>query len=259
MLVSAKNRSVIYSFLNGKRSGISKGYVFGGTAVVSGDTHNLVVKGTGKTVYSNFAGYNVNGFTKVGVDVSFWQEDIDWNKVKASGVDFAIVRAGYGSDYASQDDRYFLRNVAGAKAAGIELGIYLFSYAKDTSMARSEADHAIRLLRAAGLKSSDLPFGVYYDLEWANMEKTSNRSLLLNMTKAFTSRIKSAGYKVGVYANLNWWRNYLPSDEYNQWSRWIAQYNSECTYFGPYNMWQFRSNGSVPGIKGNADLNLCYV
>ncbi|RNL41362.1 hypothetical protein DMP06_01885, partial [Slackia equolifaciens] len=222
-------------------------------------------------VYIGSNGMRVEGASAFGIDVSQWNGDIDWSRVKASGVDYAIIRIGYGGDDPSQDDPYFYEYVNGARAAGLDIGVYIYSYGWDAATGRSEAEHVLRLLRSAGLSPSDLAYPVYYDLEQESKsgkgpcgiddqgnEKLASNSDLLAMTKAFASIIESAGYDVGVYANLNWWNNYLTSSEYNQWDRWVAQYNAQCDYTGEYSMWQCMSNGGVDGISGNIDINFWF-
>lgn len=258
LLAKNTNRSVVYSFLNKNRSRISHAYIFGGNYVVSAATEDLLKKGTTKVAYSNTDGYDMTGVSKLGIDVSVWQGYIDWHKVKQSGIDFAIVRLTHGGRDTFYDTRYEY-NLRAAREAGIELGVYIYSDASTVEGARKEADRVLTLLQRVGFTADDLPLGVYYDLEESDMQKVSNRPLLLDMTKTFMARLESAGYsKLGVYANLNWWTNYLPSSEYNQWSRWVAQYNSQCDYFGGYKMWQFRSTGRVPGIAEEVDMNMGY-
>ena len=200
----------------------------------------------------------LGSFTKLGIDVSQWNGDIDWNKVRNSGVDFAIIRCGYGDDYTSQDDITFLKNVSNAKAAGVKIGVYLYSYAHSTDQASSEAAHTIRLLKAAGLKPSDVPYGVYYDLEETDMGTVANRGLLARMSTIYCTAVQSAGYRPGVYSSLWWWNTYLTDPVFDKWSRWVAQWNTSCTYLGAYDMWQCSSEGSIPGIDGRVDTNVYY-
>lgn len=222
-------------------------------------------------VYYSSDGTVVEGAEAFGIDVSQWNGDIDWKKVKATGVDYAIIRCGYGGNSSSQDDPYFVEYVKGAQSAGIDIGVYIYSYGWDAATGKSEAEHVLRMLNKAGLSPSDLAYPVYYDLEQESVstgkpcgiddsgkERPASNSALLSMTKAFASTIESAGYEVGVYANLNWWNNYLTSSTYDQWSKWIAQYNYQCDYQGDYAMWQCMSDGLINGISGNVDINFYY-
>ena len=209
--------------------------------------------------YCGSNGTTVWGAKGFGVDVSTHQGPIDWSKVKNSGVTFAIIRCGYGSDYAKQDDNQFLANVRGCQKYGIPFGVYLYSYAENTSMARSEASHVLRLLNAAGLSPVDLSYPVYYDLEeGGSSPKISNNQLLSN-TKAFCSAISAAGFTPGVYANTNWWTHYLTSSEYDKWPRWVAQYNWQCTYGKHYDVWQADGQSSVSGITKDVDVNFDFT
>ena len=211
----------------------------------------------GTITFSN--GIKTTGAIAIGIDVSEWQEDIDWAKVKAQGVDFAIIRCGYGSNKSKWDDKYFLQNVRGCLNNDIPFGIYLYSYAESLADAKSEAAHALRLLKEAGLDPEDLDYPVYYDLEdRCILDATSSNAQILNFAKAFCNAIEDEGYKVGVYANLNWWETYLTSSTYNKWERWVAQYNTICDYDGEYLMWQCTSSGKVNGISGAVDMNLQY-
>ena len=222
-------------------------------------------------IYYCSDGTVVTGAEAFGIDVSQWNGDIDWGMVKAAGVDYAIIRCGYGGDSASQDDLYFVQNVKGALAAGLDIGVYIYSYGWDAATGKSEAKHVLRTLKEAGLKPSDLAYPVYYDLEQQSVstgkpcgiddsgkERPASNTALLSMTQAFAAEIEAAGYDVGVYANLNWWNNYLTSSTYDQWDRWVAQYNTQCDYRGKYSMWQCMSDGRIAGISGYTDINFYF-
>ena len=244
--------------INGWRSQMSTGYVFGGSSAVQDRTLDRVERGVTDAVYDGLSDKNLGNFTRLGIDVSQWNGNIDWNKARDAGVDYAIIRCGWGDDYTFQDDTKFLQNVAGARAAGVPIGVYIYSYAYSTSQASSEAAHTIRLLKAAGLKPSDVPYGVYYDLEESSVGSVANRGLLASMSTTYCSSIKAAGYRPGVYSSLWWWNNYLTDPVFNNWSRWVAQWNTSCTYLGTYDMWQCSSVGSVPGISGSVDMDVYY-
>ena len=219
----------------------------------------LSLRGTTK---SSFDGLSLNGAKAAGIDVSVWNGDIDWNKVAASGIRFAIIRCGYGSDYSSQDDTTFFQNVKGARAAGLDIGVYLYSHATEpygAESAQSEADHTLRLLRAAGLTPSKLKYGVYYDVEDAGQADCD----LATVCDTYCSTIRNAGYSVGVYSSLSWWDTKLTNPVFNTWNRWVAQWpyktgNRTCDYSGSYKIWQCMSDGAVPGIIGRVDMNLAY-
>lgn len=180
------------------------------------------------------------------IDVSSWQGKIDWAKVKPQ-ISGAILRCGYGSDIKSQDDEYFKRNADECTRLGIPFGVYLYSYAKTEAQAKSEAAHVLRLI-----KDYKLAYPVYYDLEEKGTEKGA-----VERAKIFAEIIEKAGYWCGIYANLNWWNNYLKGlDGY---TKWVAQYNTKCDYKGKnLDMWQYSSGGTVKGISGRVDMNWCY-
>ncbi len=184
--------------------------------------------------------------TRTGIDVSEWNGVIDWEKVKGSGVDYAIIRCGWGMDEKSQDDKYWLRNVSECERLGIPYGVYLYSYATNTERAMSEAKHVLRLI-----DGYHPTYPIYYDME----DSSTLGSDLPAIAKTFCDTITASGYPVGIYANLNWWNNYLTDECFSQWYKWVAQYNSSCNYGNKYEMWQYTSSGSVPGITGRVDLN----
>lgn len=188
-----------------------------------------------------------------GIDVSTHNGVIDWNKVKTQ-IDYAIIRCGFGSDQASQDDKQFKRNVEECIRLGIPFGIYLYSYANTLEKANSEANHVLRLVNPYKEKVS---MGIWYDIEdkiQANLEK----NLLANIISIFCNKIEENGYYVGIYANKNWLENRIDNSLKERYAIWIAQYNSKCTYSGKYYMWQYTSDGNVNGINGRVDMNECY-
>lgn len=211
--------------------------------------------------YVNPDGNVIAGALNKGVDVSEHQGWIDWEAVKADGIDFAIIRCGYGSDYESQDDDYWEYNVSECERLGIPYGVYLYSYAYNTSMAASEAQHALRLLEG---RHPTLP--VFYDMEDSSTlsyyaDGSVNTALLGDMAEIFCEAMENAGYWAGVYANLNWFNNYLTDPRFENYMRWVAQYNNHVTgtdYAGYHVLWQCTSSGQVNGIQGNVDINFDY-
>jgi len=189
------------------------------------------------------------GYLK-GIDVSYWQGKIDWKKVKAAGVDFAIIRCGYGSNKSSQDDSKFAANVKGCIANGIPYGVYLYAHANTVAEAKNEANHALRVLNANKCK---LDYPIYYDLEDRDVAKASNATIC-KMANAFCSKLKNAGYPSGVYANLNWWNNKLSG--FSGYDKWVAQWSTKCEYKKAYSIWQCTSSTTVSGISGRVDANL---
>lgn len=188
-----------------------------------------------------------------GIDVSEFQGKINWDRVKADGIKFAILRAGFGSDITSQDDEYIERNIQECERLGIPFGVYLFSYATDTIKAKSEANHTLRLV--AGHK---VPFGVWYDIEDNKTSGSVGKQTLTNIINTYCNIIKNAGYEVGVYASLNWLENKIENSIQEKYPIWVAQYNSECQYEKSYLIWQYTSSGKVYGISGRVDMNYYY-
>ena len=194
--------------------------------------------------------FNSNGYW--GIDVSHHQGEVNWEAVKAAGIDFAVIRCGYGDDLVSQDDRQWHRNVSECERLGIPYGVYLYSYATDASMAASEAAHTLRLLEG---HNPDLP--VFYDME-ENRQLVLGASGLAELARTYCDTLVAAGYDVGVYASLNWWQYYLTDPVFENWYRWIAEWRSSCTYTGRYEMWQYTDCGTISGISGVVDMNYWY-
>ena len=188
-----------------------------------------------------------------GIDVSYHNGTIDWKRVKQSEVEYAIIRCGYGTNDKSQDDKKWEENVKGCTDNNIPYGVYLYSYADTVEKASSEADHAIRLLQGKKFK-----YPVYYDLEEDAIRKKLSKTEIANIAKTFCNKLSAKGYTVGIYANKDWFTNYLTDSCFNNWTKWVAQYNTVCNYKGKYDMWQCSSTGRVPGISGNVDLNYSY-
>lgn len=188
-----------------------------------------------------------------GIDVSYHNDKIDWKKVKQSEVEYAIVRCGYGTNINSQDDKRWEENIKGCIDNNIPYGAYLYSYADSVEKASSEADHAIRLLQGKNLK-----YPVYYDLEENSIRNKLSMKEIADIAETFCNKLSAKGYTVGIYANTDWFTNYLTDSRFNNWTKWVAQYNTTCTYKGKYDMWQCSSTGSIPGISGKVDLNYSY-
>lgn len=191
--------------------------------------------------------------SKKGIDVSEFQGKIDWEKVKNDGIEFAILRCGYGMDFSNQDDVEYERNANECERLGIPYGVYLMSYANTVEKARSEAEHVLRLIE--GRKIS---LGVWHDIEDNDTSGAINKETLTNIINTFCNTIKNAGYKVGVYASLNWLENKIEKTIKDNHDIWVAQYYSKCEYEGKYIMWQHTSSGKVNGISTNVDMNILY-
>lgn len=186
-----------------------------------------------------------------GIDVSKWQGVIDWQAVKAAGCDFAILRAGLGNR-ASQRDVTFDQNYNGAKAAGIPVGCYWYSYADGVQDAKAEAAACLEVI-----KGKQFEFPVYYDLE----DKTTavlGKVINTQMVKAFCGALEKAGYFAGLYSYTSYMRSYLDWKELAKlYTIWLADYRTIYDKEIPRDMHQYTSSGAWNGINGRVDTNNC--
>ena len=189
-----------------------------------------------------------------GIDVSAWQGVIDWQKVKASGIQFAIIKAG-GSDDGVYTDSKYERNYSECKKYGIPVGAYYFAGPNFTTKADGEAD-ADRFIKL--LKGKQFEYPVYLDLE--PPLKASNRKYNTDAAVAFCEKVEKAGYYVGVYGSTySTFQSLVDDSRLTSYAHWVAQYANSCTYWDNYGIWQYASNDYINGINGNTDMNLCYV
>ena len=195
----------------------------------------------------------------LGVDVSVHQDNIDWAKVKESGIDFAMVRLGYrgyGTGEAQLDENY-AENIQGARDAGLDAGVYFFSQAITAEEAVEEANLVIE-----SLDGLDVNYPVVYDWEiiYDDTARTDNISVdvLTDCCVAFCETIKNAGYTPMIYQNKRTSIFKLDLNRLNDYDFWLAEYNTEPTYYYDFDMWQYTSTGRVPGIEGDVDLNISF-
>lgn len=193
-----------------------------------------------------------------GIDVSSHQGQIDWQAVKASGVEFAFIRLGYRS-YGPGDlhrDAYAVQNLQQAKAAGLQIGAYFFSQALTAEEARQEARLALEILGATSL---DLP--LVYDWEYVSEDvRTGNMTpaALVACIHAFCGEVEQAGFEPMVYFNQELTRTLLDLTQIAQYPFWFAKYSGQMDFPYQIRFWQYSDEGSVPGIEGNVDLNLYF-
>lgn len=188
-----------------------------------------------------------------GIDVSTWQGDIDWNKVKADGIEFAMIRSSFGKENPDkQTDNKFHQNIKNAKAAGIPVGVYHYSYALSAEDAKKEADFCLSVI-----KGYQLEYPVAFDIEDAS-QLNLGKKLITDIIMAFCERVQAAGYYVSLYTNLDWISNRIDMTRAKAFDIWLAQWSSKPTYSGSFGMWQYTSGGSVSGISGNVDMNIAY-
>lgn len=195
----------------------------------------------------------------LGVDVSVHQNDINWEKVKESGIDFAMIRLGYrgyGSGEAGLDENYE-KNIKGAREADIDAGVYFFSQAITAQEAVEEANLVIK-----SLEGLDVNYPVVFD--WEIITDDSARTdnvpvdILTDCCVAFCETIKNAGYTPMIYQNKRTSIFKLDLNRLTDYDFWLAEYNDEPSYYYDFAMWQYTSSGRVPGISGNVDLNISF-
>lgn len=190
--------------------------------------------------------------TAQGIDVSYHQGTIDWEKVKNSGqVDFAIIRCGIGMDQTNQDDTHWENNTSECERLGIPYGTFLYSYADTVEKARSEAQHVIRLVQG-----KNLTYPIYYDMEDNSVMNKIDSKTAGEIAQTFLNTLEANGYKnVAVYSSKSLFETKLTADIFNRYPRWVAHYNDTCGYQGSYHMWQYTNKGQIDGITGNVDLD----
>lgn len=188
-----------------------------------------------------------------GVDVSVYQGNIDWNRAKADGIEFAIMRAGYGK-YVSQKDKYFDQNMKNAKAAGLPCGVYWFSYALTPEDAIKEADACYEVI-----KNYKLEYPVSFDMETESQMKLPKETVA-QIIEAFCGRMESYGYYTTLYTYASF-LNYKVEDRiFDKYDIWVAHYNTSKPAFNRnYGLWQYSCTGSVQGITGNVDRDYVYL
>lgn len=189
---------------------------------------------------------------KFGIDVSEWNGVINWDLVRDSEVNYAIIRCGFGINEQIYDDIRWTYNADECTRLGIPFGVYIYSYATSVENAKSEAEHVLRQI-----EGYHLSYPIYFDMEDECQERLSAEELG-QIAKTFCDTISDAGYDVGIYSNTYWYTNVLTDPVFNEYDKWCAQYNDVCEYQGEYHMWQYSSTGVVPGIDSNVDLNVSY-
>ncbi len=219
------------------------------------DVSKLVTR-NGYTVYKD--GDNVLSHT--GIDISEHQGEIDWQQVKDAGIEFAFIRVGfrtYGGGIINLDEHCH-KNIQEATAAGIKVGVYFYSQAVNTDEAIEEAD--IVLDSIAGY---DISYPVVFDWEIVSDDNARTDSVsvetLADCCVAFCERIKAAGYTPMIYQNKSTAMRKLDLPRLKDYDFWLAEYGSEPSYYYDFKIWQYASDGNVPGINGRVDMNLCFT
>lgn len=189
--------------------------------------------------------------TVKGIDVSEYQGSIDFQKAKKQ-IDFVIVRAGYGR-VASQKDKYFEENYKNARAAGLKVGAYWFSYADSAEDARREAQACMEVI-----KGKKFEYPVYFDIELKE-QFDKGRQFCSDLVTAFCTELEKAGYFTGFYISRSPLQSFITPEVAKRYALWVAEYGEKLNYNGQYGMWQYTSSGEVDGISGRVDLDYCYV
>lgn len=190
--------------------------------------------------------------TLKGIDVSEWQGTIDWRKVAKYGVQFAVIHAGYGREL-SQKDKYFERNYAGARAAGIKVGAFWYSYADSVARAEQEARTCLKVLDG---KHLDLP--VFFDQEYEPGILKLSTKTRTDIVLKFLETIKAAGRPCGLYSSTDFITTKLQANRLTAYPLWIAEYGSKLHYTGKVWAWQYTDKGRVAGIKVRVDMDHGY-
>ncbi len=196
-----------------------------------------------------------NENTMIGIDISTWQDEVDFEKAKNDGVEFVMIRIGYGHNKKNQIvmDNQYKRNIENAKKAGLDVGVYFFSYAKDVYEAREQAKYVVDTLDGIKL---ELPIA----FDWENWGKFNSYNISLTdinlIADAFINEVTKHGYQGTLYSSKYYLDNIW---DVGSKDTWLAHYtSSKSSYSKPYSMWQFSSNGKVDGINGAVDLNVLY-
>ena len=195
----------------------------------------------------------------VGVDVSSHQQEIDWALVAANGVEFAMIRVGYRgyTEGEIQPDDYFVQNIEGARAAGLDVGVYFFSQALDEQEAIDEANYVLEQI-----KDYPLSYPVIFDWEDIEADARTDGMDSVQLTKnaiAFCDTIKQAGYRAGVYFNQRFGYEEFDLESLQDYVFWLAEYNDTPSFSFHFQIWQYCNDGRVDGIKTDVDLNLAFL
>lgn len=183
-----------------------------------------------------------------GIDVSGWQGEINFAKVKASGVEFVIIKAGYSTSTVDT----FERNYAAAKAAGLHVGAYWYSYANSAADALAEAKACVK-----AVKGKQFDFPIYFDLE-EQSQFQKGKEFCDSLVNTFCLELERNGLFTGLYMSRWFLENYISESVRKRFAIWVAEYSSVCRYKGAYGIWQY-GTGKVSGISGDCDMNIGYI
>lgn len=206
--------------------------------------------------------YEDNNYTtKLGIDVSEHQKNIDWAKVKDAGVEFAILRLGYrGYGKAGKIvlDKDFEQNYKKATEQGIEIGVYFFSQAISSDEIKEEAEFVL-----SHLKGKNITYPVAFDLEKIKNDEARTDNLteedITKMTLQFCNIIKENNYNPSIYANAKTFTKKMKLELFNDYNKWYADYQEKPLYPYDFDIWQYTETGKMDGIEGNVDLDICFI
>lgn len=185
-----------------------------------------------------------------GIDVSVHQGIVNFNKVKQAGIDFVILRAGYGI---GNVDKNFYTNYSLAKLAGLHVGAYWYSYADSVQFAEQEAKSCLDTI-----KGLEFEYPIFYDVE-EQSQIAKGKEFYSSLLNAFCPILEQSGYFTGFYTNLNCLLTVIDAKTAKRYACWVAQWGNTCSYMGDYGMWQYSATGRISGIDTDVDMNYCYV
>lgn len=189
-----------------------------------------------------------------GIDVSYCQTKVDWQKVKEEGIRFAMVRVGYCmNDGALKVDRMFKSHMEGAVAAGLDVGVYLYSYAASPSAAKKAAQQALKAVEPYRL-TYPIALDMEYDDEYIKNSKENNTAI----AAAFLREMEKGGYYAMLYCSKDFLDSYLLPERLTAFDKWIAQYASKCTSAHKHGIWQYSGSGNIKGVAEKVDLDVAY-
>ncbi len=229
-------------------------------------THKFTIAAKDKEGQSNSASYLITVYSdkiSYGIDVSAYQGDIDWSKVRNDGISFAMIRVLTGKMGALDVDPYFNKNIAGATKNGIAVGIYRYGYAMTPEQAQREAKMAIEAIKDSGYNTT---YPIAYDVEDLNTQGTLSKDELTEIIKAFRGVVENNGYQFMIYSSKSWLETKIDMDEFADVDVWLARWFNDKTpnhdhgYNGPgtVTIWQYSDVGRVSGISGYVDMNVGY-
>lgn len=192
--------------------------------------------------------------TMIGIDISSWQSNIDFQKVKDSGVEFVMIRLGFGHNKNNELvlDNKFERNIKKAKEANLKVGIYFYSYANSIDKVKEQVNYILEKLNGEFL---DLPIAFDWE-DWSKFNKYNISLTDINLiAQTFIDEIKKHNYEAALYSSKYYLEKIWGINKYNT---WLAHYTNNTSYKGKYFMWQLSNRGKVPGINGDVDLDILY-